>query len=443
MTQAEALSILKTGANVFLTGEPGSGKTYTINRYIDYLRDHELTPAITASTGIAATHLGGTTIHAWSGLGVKTKLTAYDLDRLTENEKLVKRVKQAQVLIIDEVSMLAAQTLEMVNLICQELRHSAEPFGGLQVVLVGDFFQLPPVFKQEAKEENLATRFAYGAPVWASARFLVCYLSEQHRQGDNKLLEILSAIRHGQVLDRHRAWLDERSKSVAKIPTTLTKLFPHNVDVDQLNEQELERLPGGEQIFTMKTRGPALLVENLKRSCLSPETLRLKVGAQVMFTKNDPGQSVVNGTTGRVKNFRRSDGAPIVELGAGRTITVETAEWSLEQDGRILARLAQVPLRLAWAITVHKSQGLSLDTALIDLTRAFEYGQGYVALSRVRSLAGLYLLGWNERALEVHPEILAADKRFRTLSAETRQAFRQMSPERLRRLHQNFARTKI
>lgn len=149
MTQDEALAILTTGTNVFLTGKPGSGKTHTVNRYVRWLRDHEIEPAITASTGIAATHIGGYTIHSWSGIGVRHHLTAHDLGHIAGNRRVVRRVRAAQVLIIDEVSMLAAQTLSMVETVCRKIRGEETPFGGLQVVLVGDFFQLPPVVSRE------------------------------------------------------------------------------------------------------------------------------------------------------------------------------------------------------------------------------------------------------------------------------------------------------
>ena len=147
MNQSDALKILKTGANVFLTGEPGSGKTYTINQYVSYLHSHSIEPAITASTGIAATHIGGMTIHSWSGIGIRSRLSTSDLKSIATNQYVKKRIGKAKILIIDEISMLPPQTLQMVEAICREVKDSPEPFGGMQVVLVGDFFQLPPVCK--------------------------------------------------------------------------------------------------------------------------------------------------------------------------------------------------------------------------------------------------------------------------------------------------------
>jgi ATP-dependent exoDNAse (exonuclease V) alpha subunit len=434
MTQAEALQILKTGGNVFLTGEPGSGKTHLVNTYVRYLRERGIEPAITASTGIAATHLGGMTIHSWSGIGVRTELSPYDLDKLTQNERVVKRVRRARVLIIDEISMLSAQTFALVELACRALRDSTEVFGGLPVVLVGDFFQLPPVSRGEAAQ------FAYQSPTWRALKPLVCYLSEQHRQEDEKFLALLAALRAGDFSPRHRALLTERFVASDEVPEDLTQLFSHNADVDRLNDAALARLPGATRTFTMRSHGAPPAIESLKKNCLSPETLILKIGAKVMFTKNNPEGRFVNGTTGEIVGWSRGEGWPEVRTRSGARLVVEPAEWVVEAEGRVLASVVQVPLRLAWAITVHKSQGLSLDAAVMDLSQAFEYGQGYVALSRVRTLDGLYLLGLNERALQLHPAVCAEDARFRTESARARETFSQLKSAALETMHHNFLR---
>ena len=205
--QEAGLSILKTGANVFLTGEPGSGKTHTVNAYIRYLREHGINPAITASTGIAATHVGGMTIHSWSGIGIKRALTEYDLDFLSSNEGLTKRIATAKVLIIDEISMLDGTVLAMVEQVTRTLRRKEEPFGGLQVVFVGDFFQLPPIANKEKAER---AQFCFESNAWRTANPIVCYLSEQHRQDDTAFLSTLGAIRRGDLDDSVFEYIGER-----------------------------------------------------------------------------------------------------------------------------------------------------------------------------------------------------------------------------------------
>ncbi|MBI2888672.1 MAG: helix-turn-helix domain-containing protein [Candidatus Liptonbacteria bacterium] len=422
MTQDETFAILKTGANVFLTGEPGSGKTHTVNRFTAWLRSHGVEPAITASTGIAATHIGGLTIHSWSGIGVKRRLSEEDLDHIAGNKRVAKRIRHARTLIIDEISMLSPRTLGLVEAACRAVRGGSAPFGELQVVLVGDFFQLPPVVTRDEREdaegglfeEEEEARFAFDAPAWRALNPEVCYLSEQHRQGDAAFLEALSAIRAGRVDARHRALLASR-RGVA-VAQSATQLFSHNVDVDRVNNAALARIPGEAREFRMTSHGAEHVVDSLKKGCLSPEALSLKVGARVLFTKNDPAYRFVNGTLGEVTGFADEGGYPLVRTTSGAAICAEPVEWVVEDGGRTLARVVQIPLRLAWAITVHKSQGMSLDAAHVDLSHAFEHGQGYVALSRVRTLAGLSLAGFNERALEVHPEVCEKDAAFRAAS---------------------------
>jgi hypothetical protein len=447
MTQNEALTILKTGANVFLTGEPGSGKTYAVNQYVEYLRSCGVEPAITASTGIAATHIGGMTIHSWSGIGINPRVNERDLDFLSQKEKLVKRLSETRVLIIDEVSMLSADVLSSVELVLRTLRHSDEPFGGLQVILVGDFFQLPPVEKRGHRGSDdlfegavdARTPFAFHSPVWEQLRPLVCYLSEQYRQEDEQFLSVLSALRRGEVDEDIVACLHGRCVEPEE-GAVATKLFPHNANVDVINDGELGKLESASRVYEMRSRGSRARIEGLKRNCLSPEVLTLKIGAKVMFTKNSPDGKYVNGTLGEVADFSPTNGQPIVRLPSGRTLEAEPVEWAIEDGGKMLASITQLPLRLAWAITVHKSQGMSLDAAVIDLSRAFEYGQGYVALSRVRTLKGLYLLGFNRRALEVHPDVEEVDGRFRAQSDEAGGAFAGLDEHELKEMQENFIR---
>lgn len=417
MTQSEALSILKTGANVFLTGEPGSGKTHTVNAYIAWLRSHSIEPSITASTGIAATHVGGMTLHAWSGIGIADRMTPELLDTITNKEHVVKRLQKTKVLIIDEVSMLSAGVLSMVDEVARAARHEPEhAFGGMQVVLVGDFFQLPPVSRGE-------TAFAFESPSWKKLNPIVCYLDEQHRQDDPAFLSILGAIRAGDWDHTHVSSITAREAELDSLEEGVPQLFTHNADVDRINASELAKLPGSPKTFLMQSAGSTVIAESLKRGCLSPERLVLKEGAVVMATKNNPVAGYANGTLGIVIGFERGTGYPLIETYDGREIVIAPADWAVEEGGKVRAKLTQVPLKLAWAITIHKSQGQSLDTAAMDLSRAFEYGQGYVALSRVRSLSGVHLLGWSENALMIHPRVAAFDKELKEASVNAVHAF--------------------
>ena len=452
MTQEQALNILKTGANVFLTGEPGAGKTHTINTFVSYLRDCDVEPAITASTGIAATHIGGMTIHSWSGIGIRTKLDKYDLDKIASSEYVAKRIHRTRVLIIDEVSMLSGNMLDMVDMVCREVKQVSEPFGGMQIILVGDFFQLPPIVKRNNLEEEKQSlliphvghggtaleSFAYGSGAWERAHLVTCYLKEQHRQDDADFLSMLSGIRGNNVSANHLNHLKNRKILKDNMPQNITKLFSHNVDVDQVNTAELGKLSQEVKLFKMSSSGKESIVATLKKGCLSPENLELKIGAVVMCTKNNPKERFVNGTLGTVTGFEEFSGYPIIKTKNGKNIVIAPMDWTVEENGKIRAQITQIPLRLAWAITVHKSQGMSMDAAVMDLSQVFEFGQGYVALSRVRRLSGLYLLGINEHALKVHPKILEKDIDFKNKSGKAVVVFAKLSSEELKKMHENF-----
>ncbi len=443
MTQAEALKIMQTGVNVYLSGSAGSGKTYLLNQYISWLRDHNVNVAVTASTGIAATHMGGMTIHGFSGIGIRDSLSEYDLDALAQKPHLSKRFEETQVLIIDEVSMLHARTLDMVERVARTLRRNDRPFGGMQVILSGDFFQLPPITKRGFGEsdnqdaDEAPKDFVFYSDAWINAKFAVCYLTEQHRQEDERFTNILNTIRTGNVGDEHIADIADRLGAELPYGLKPTKLYTHNVDVDAINHTELEEINSPEKVFGMYGKGRPVLVEILKKSCLAPETLRLKVGAEVMFIKNDMEKRFVNGTRGVVVDFAPS-GLPIVRLLNGREIEVETDSWRVEENGKIKAEIAQLPLRLAWAITIHKSQGMSLDCAEIDLSKTFTYGMGYVALSRVRTLAGIRLVGFQPSALLVDPRILELDEKLQIESDENAEIFGKLSSSEHKKLVDDF-----
>ncbi|MDD4830572.1 MAG: AAA family ATPase [Candidatus Pacebacteria bacterium] len=418
MTQKEALEILKAGHNAFITGPAGSGKTYLLNKYIDFLRKNEIGTAVTASTGIAATHLGGITIHSWSGLGIKNSLSDVEIENLKKRSYLKSRYRRMNVLIIDEISMLHHFQLDLLDRLFRSFKDENLPFGGVQVVFCGDFFQLPPVMRSGGAQKQ----FAYHSQSWQSLGLKICYLDEQHRQSDNLFLAVLNAIRNNAVSDCERSYLEARIGKAINGKIEPTKLYSHNADVDIENMQELAKIPGREYKFKMEAKGGDNLVEIIKRGCLAPDVLRLKIGARVMFVKNNFEQGYSNGTLGVVKFLDKENIR--VQTKTGRMIDVSLANWLIEENGKIKAEISQYPLRLAWAITVHKSQGMSLDAAKIDLSQSFERGMGYVALSRVRSLDGLSLIGFNETALKVSGEVLEFDRELKKESEKHAEGIR-------------------
>ena len=489
MRQSSALDILKTGQNVFLTGSAGSGKTYTLNQYIDYLRARRVPVAVTASTGIAATHMNGTTIHSWSGIGIKDELTDRDLSNLSRKQFLADRLKDTAVLIIDEISMLHAKQINLVSQVLKHVRKNDKAFGGIQVVVAGDFFQLPPI---GSKGESNREKFAFMSEAWLDAKFHICYLSEQHRQvseaanGGLDLDDILNQIRRQEVTFEAIAALEATFDQNVDIKRT--RLYTHNLNVNSINDKELAALDGEMMRFTATSTGDSKLVETLKKTVRTQDDLVLKVGAKVMFIKNNTELGVSNGTMGELIGFAavkinddkdNSDDLieddsesiesendksikgkgkkttkdkdkpkvkkpttqkmPVVRLNSGREVIAEPEEWIIEDEtGDVLASYEQVPLCLAWAITIHKSQGMTLDAAEIDLSRTFELGQGYVALSRLKSLAGLQLLGMNDMSLQLDPLARGADKRFLALSDEADANYAMLDEESMTQAHEKF-----
>ena len=489
MRQSSALDILKTGQNVFLTGSAGSGKTYTLNQYIDYLRARRVPVAVTASTGIAATHMNGTTIHSWSGIGIKDELTDRDLSNLSRKQFLADRLKDTAVLIIDEISMLHAKQLNLVSQVLKHVRKNDAAFGGIQVVVAGDFFQLPPI---GSKGETNREKFAFMSEAWLDAKFHICYLSEQHRQvseaanGGLDLDDILNQIRRQEVTFEAIAALEATFDQNVDIKRT--RLYTHNLNVNSINDKELAALDGEMMRFTATSTGDSKLVETLKKTVRTQDDLVLKVGAKVMFIKNNTELGVSNGTMGELIGFAAvkinddkdnnddlieddsesiesendknikgkgkkttkdkekpkvkkptTQKMPVVRLNSGREVIAEPEEWIIEDEtGDVLASYEQVPLCLAWAITIHKSQGMTLDAAEIDLSRTFELGQGYVALSRLKSLAGLQLLGMNDMSLQLDPLARGADKRFLALSDEADANYAMLDEESMTQAHEKF-----
>jgi ATP-dependent exoDNAse (exonuclease V) alpha subunit len=420
MQQEKALAILKSGKNVFLTGSAGTGKTYVLNQYIDYLKERKVKVAVTASTGIAATHMNGMTIHSWSGIGVKEFITSGNLASMNSKKYLKEHLEKVKVLIVDEISMLHKNQINAVDVVLRYFKKNEAAFGGIQIVVCGDFFQLPPIGNQG---EAAKDKFAFMSEAWVKAKLSVCYLTEQYRQSDNDLNLILNEIRTGDISKKSYDTLKKASTNKLADDVEPTKLYTHNYDVDRVNAQHLSQLSGTPKKFKAKTSGNKKLIETLKNSVLAGEELVFKIGAKVMFVKNDKEHRYVNGSLGKILGFT-DKGFPSVKLLNGKTITTEIENWAIIDDnGKTLASYNQVPLRLAWAITVHKCQGMTLDAAEIDLSKTFETGQGYVALSRLKKLENLQLLGLNEMALRVDPLANKADGRFQELSSDSDNEF--------------------
>lgn len=432
--QSTALNILKTGANVFITGSAGTGKTYLLHQYIFYLKSRKIIPTIVAPTGIAASHLQGQTIHSFFALGIRENIDDEYIDALLDKKYLQTRFAKLKVLIIDEISMVSPEMFDAMDKILKAFKKSSAPFGGVQTILSGDFFQLPPISKYPKEK-----RFAWQAPSWRALELKTCYLQEKFRQDDNVLIDILDEIRSAKVSSHTYDILNSRDHKELAIDFAPTKLYTHNLDVDRINSEELQKINNPSHSFKYIPEGSAKNVEKIFKSSLVLEEISLKKDAVVMFIKNNHELGYVNGTTGVVIGFDKETKYPIIKTVSGAIIHTPLEDWSMENDkGNAVAKVSQLPLKLAWAITIHKSQGMTLDAAEIDLSKTFEVGQGYVALSRIKNIEGLRLMGLNDKALMVDPLILHIDDRIKAASDKASNEILELSHEALEKIFKSY-----
>lgn len=411
MKQGIALEVMLSGESVLLTGSAGAGKTFVLNQFIRIAKNEGKHVSVTATTGLAATHLGGTTIHSWSGIGISDELQSGFAEHMAKGRKEI--IEKTDILIIDEISMLHDYRLDMIDEVCRTVRKKDAPFGGIQIIMSGDFFQLPPINRGDSR----AGGFVVNSRVWEELDPTICYLVEQYRQDDEVLLDILNSMRAGELRRNHAEKLLTRIDVEVSPDELMTELHTVNVDVDKINDARLDLLEGDELFYTQSTTGGKNYVESLQRSVLAPATLRLKKGALVMAIKNSLNRKYVNGSLGVVIDFETGTEYPIVEFKSGKVVTMMPDTWELRDGDKKRASISQIPLRLAWAITVHKSQGMTLDAARIDLRKAFVEGMGYVALSRVKNLNSLFLSGINQMALRVSEDAQNIDVSLRSKAA--------------------------
>jgi len=408
--QKAAIKAVLNGDSIFLTGPGGSGKSYLLEVLRQEFKKAGKVLAVTAMTGCAALLLGthAKTIHSWAGIGLGKGSVDSILMSIRKNGRHKKNWKDTDCLVIDEVSMLTPQLLTLLDEVGQRIRRSRESFGGLQIVFVGDFYQLPPIYK----EEKLA--FAFQSDLWKMVVKSVHELKTIHRQKDPIFQTILNEARKGEISDESYKILEERKMAVWKGQAIRpTMLFTRNEDIDTINRSYLGKLTGEEHIFKATTESTmvgspeeiAYKIQRLDKDAPYEKELCLKVGAQVMLIHNTNIElGLVNGSRGVVKGFD-TDGVPLVKFMSCLELRrVDPAEWKSDGDVPIVRK--QIPLRVAYALTIHKAQGASLDSALVDIgPSTFEYGQAYVALSRVRSLEALYVHDLDRRAFRVHPAV--------------------------------------
>lgn len=397
-SQEAALKLLMSNDNVFLTGAAGTGKSFLINHY---RKNFAPKVPVVSSTGAAAVLVSGRTFHSFFGLGTMHENYDVILQNAISNPFLVGRIKRLNTVIIDEVSMLSGRALDLANLICKTIKGQQElPFGGVRLIIVGDFFQLPPV------SEKGEVDWAFESFSWNECNFKCFELKEFMRTKETEFLKILSSIRAGwcgtaemKFLNEHLLKKDEEFVG--------TRIFARKNKVLEYNEQSLNLLEGEFTTYSTLYDGEIEYVDRLRRSLPIDDELRVKEEALVMIRINDNSrqQLYVNGTLGHIQHM--DDEEMLILTLNGRLITLKKHSFQLRDgDGEVLASAKNFPITVAYAVTIHKSQGATIDQAVLELSGLWDSGQAYTALSRLSQSQGLKILSWDKRSIKIDPKVV-------------------------------------
>jgi len=394
LSQSLAFSALQTSKNVFVTGGAGTGKSFLIRHFRDTKEGSKI--PVLASTGAAAILLGGRTFHSFFGLGIMQGGPGRVFQKALENKRLRKRLRTTDEIILDEVSMLSHEVLDCAEKICRALREMEEPWGGMRVVAVGDFAQLPPVSRGTTVKE-----WGFLGEAWAESEFLNFELQEVMRTEDQDFLRVLNKIRVGICDEEVSDFLEARL--MEDVDVDVPHLFSRRDQTEKFNLGRLAEIDEESRIYETKYSGDKTYVETLMRDAPVPASLELKRGALVMIRVNDPKQRFVNGTVGHIKSLREDS----ITIDTGRRLLeLEPFPFSyVDADGEERAHAINFPVTLAYASTIHKIQGATLDRAHIDLGNIWEPGQAYVALSRVRKTKDLSLIRWSPSSIKADPMV--------------------------------------
>jgi ATP-dependent DNA helicase PIF1 len=413
--QLKAVEAVKTGKNVFITGGAGSGKSTLLKYLIQEVFPKDGSTFVTAPTGIAAVNVGGTTIHSFAGIG----LGKGPWDKILRRLSAVAQTNWAmcQRLVIDEISMISAQMLELLDYIARRRKNPDQAFGGIQVVLIGDFYQLPPVFKFVEGDEK-DCRLAFESPVWVELNLQTQILEKQERQSEPEFIEFLDLIRRSKTDDPRVEQTFQQLSQPLELKTTEpggppvikpTRLYTKNIDVQAENIEELMRLKGPQNKYICidKTK-PAFKGGNLSDFCRALPVLYLRKGAQVILLMNDKeDKSLVNGSRGVVVDFTTEGSLPVVQFHNGVIKAIDWHVWEIKNNkGDTVATRQQIPLNLAWSMTIHKSQGQTIDFLEVDISDVFLPGMAYVCLSRATSTRGLHVMGYSIRKITTDPRVV-------------------------------------
>lgn len=408
--QAKFVEEFFLGKNLFLSGPAGTGKSFIVNKLCNFLDAEGIFVARTATTGVAALNVGGSTLHSFFGMGLAQEdVTTLIQTKVKKNKRAVSRIRMTKILVIDEISMCGANLLDKVDLISKYFRYNTDSFGQMQILLLGDFLQLPNIINRGEIDS-----FAFSSDAWKEAKIKTINLTEPVRQSDAKFIELLNNIRIGKLDDLSLLYSRVNAKLNLPQDVKATKLFAKNVDVNNFNLKSLSKLPGEEMVYHSCDFGTDFQKNFLDKSCPAPKILNLKIGAAVMLVYNlDVENSLVNGSIGVVTKFEGR--TPVVRFRDGCEQRIDPVKWeikekSINSEGKITYKISawreQYPLKLSWALSCHKSQGSTLNYVDVSLNEIFSCGQAYVALSRCKDIESLTLKPFDPSVFKVNQECL-------------------------------------
>jgi len=396
------------GHNLFVSGPGGVGKSFTLESIIKEFNNRGRRCKVSASTGVAALNVGGCTIHSLLGTTIKSTVAEAKILLGTRNfHKAVDRLTRVDTIIVDEISMLSGDYISMMDFWLRQVRsNNIDPFGGCQMIFCGDVLQLPPVEKGKKPKY----KYAFQSPSWEEAGFKTVELTRSFRQEDQNFINALNRVRFGDYSkDVRKVFRPCIGRELEKpIHLVATNKEASDINFEKLRNHEGEEFNAKPLFNVYSTFDPEKLKNKIVRDSLTDSPLKIKIGVPVLLLKNHPAGLYVNGSRGIVTGVVKTNGGALekimVKLNEGNVVSVERFDYQqVDGEDNVLVRMSHFPMRLGFAITIHKSQGLTLDNAEVDLSKGFAPGQAYVALSRMRSLEGLSLTD------AIDPKIVKAD----------------------------------
>lgn len=405
------LRLVRQKKNIFVTGHAGTGKSYILSK----LKEKIPKLVITSTTGIAAVNVKGQTLHSWAGVGICNRPIDQTVEKILKKSSVKNQIQKCQILAIDEISMLDIRTFEYVDAVLRQVRNNDEPFGGIQVIFIGDFFQLPPVEKGESSEQ----KYCFESNLWNDFDLYTILLTKNYRQNEENLITALSNMRINSLTNQDITLLKTRECEENTDTQNALHIFATNFEADNYNNMKFNKIDSkeyklyafdgvyhGEKLIETPTniREEAIL-NRIDNVCNAEKCITLKVGVRVMLLINlDFERGLINGSCGVVKEI--DEEYVLVNFDNGITSKITKHDFEFYNNEKLIAVRKQFPLRLAYGITIHKSQGMSLDKLVVDCSRIFEKGQAYVALSRIKTLDGLYLRNFNPAKVMVDEKVV-------------------------------------